>query len=93
MWRRPDTLVRTARAFSTRVAACRAAETAPPPGTPFYVFDRYAKRMQRDRAAERSAVKDGVVQPNTRGEPSRLTDYVREFGAECLSERLMVRAC
>ncbi|WFD34890.1 hypothetical protein MCUN1_001734 [Malassezia cuniculi] len=82
-------LTRGLRAFSSRAFVARAAETAPPPGTPYYVFDRYAKRMQRSRAAERGIIKDNAVQPDTRGEPSRLTDYVRDFGAECLAERLM----
>lgn len=46
---------------------------------PFQVFDRNAKRMQRDR----SAVKDS-------GEASRTVDYVREEVADRMLERLLV---
>ncbi|KAI0340873.1 S-adenosyl-L-methionine-dependent methyltransferase [Trametopsis cervina] len=45
---------------------------------PFQVFDRNAKRMQRDR----SAVKDS-------GEASRTVDYVREEVADRMLERLL----
>ena len=47
---------------------------------PYQVFDRNAKRMQRDRAAG----KDG-------GERSRTVDYVRDDIAEGMMERFMVR--
>lgn len=81
-------LLGSVRAFSVRALAARAAETSAPPGSAYYVFDRYAKQMQRNRAAERPLIQDGIVKPETRGEPSRLTDYVRDFGAESLAERL-----
>lgn len=59
-------------------------ETTPPPGAtvlaPYEVFDRNAKRMQRDRAS----VKDG-------GERSRLVDYLRREVAERVMERFEVR--
>ncbi|KAJ9093317.1 hypothetical protein QFC20_007140 [Naganishia adeliensis] len=51
----------------------------PPPAqatTPFEVFDRNAKRRQRDRAA----VRDG-------GEKSRVTDYLRSEVADRMAER------
>jgi NADH dehydrogenase [ubiquinone] 1 alpha subcomplex assembly factor 5 len=46
---------------------------------PFQVFDRHAKRLQKDRAAAR----DG-------GARSRTVDYVREEVAERLIERMLV---
>lgn len=55
----------------------------PPPSqasTPFEVFDRSAKRRQRDRAATR----DG-------GEKSRVTDYLRGEVADRMAERFEVR--
>lgn len=55
----------------------------PPPAqatTPFEVFDRNAKRRQRDRAA----VRDG-------GEKSRVTDYLRSEVADRMAERFEVR--
>jgi len=45
---------------------------------PYQVFDRNAKRLQRDRAATREG-----------GERSRTVDYVRENVADALIERLM----
>jgi NADH dehydrogenase [ubiquinone] 1 alpha subcomplex assembly factor 5 len=47
--------------------------------SPFAVFDRTAKRIQRDRAA----LKDG-------GESSRTVDYLRNEVAERMIERLLV---
>lgn len=47
--------------------------------SPFRVFDREVKRMQKDRAA---AFKDG--------EQSRTVDYVRNEVADRLSERFAV---
>lgn len=46
---------------------------------PFQVFDRNAKRMQKDRAATRNG-----------GEASRTVDYVRDEVAERMIERFMV---
>lgn len=46
---------------------------------PFQVFDRNAKRLQRDR----SVIKDG-------GHTSRTVDYVREEFADRMMERLLV---
>ena len=47
---------------------------------PYLVFDRHAKRLQKDR----SAINGG-------GERSRTVDYVRDEVADRLIERLMVR--
>lgn len=54
---------------------------APPPQatTPYEVFDRQAKRRQRDRAATREG-----------GEKSRLTDYLRAEVADRMFERFEV---
>lgn len=54
----------------------------PPPAqasTPFEVFDRNAKRRQRDRAATREG-----------GEKSRVTDYLRAEVADRMAERFEV---
>ncbi|KAF8897920.1 S-adenosyl-L-methionine-dependent methyltransferase [Infundibulicybe gibba] len=63
-------------------ALATAAGSSPPlnPGTtgPYEVFDRAAKRLQRDRAALRDA-----------GARSKTVDYVREEVAERMMERLM----
>lgn len=53
--------------------------TETPPLNPFQVFDRNAKRIQRDRAAAR----DG-------GERSRMVDYLRNEIADRMFERFMV---
>ncbi|TFK46889.1 S-adenosyl-L-methionine-dependent methyltransferase [Heliocybe sulcata] len=45
---------------------------------PYQVFDRYAKRLQKDRSATREG-----------GERSRTTDYVRNEVAERMIERLL----
>lgn len=50
----------------------------PKPNSPFTVFDRNAKQLQRSRAASRQ-----------NGQASRLTDYVREEAAANLAERLL----
>ena len=47
---------------------------------PFQVFDRRAKRLQKDRAATRNA-----------GESSRTVDYVRDEVADRMMERFLVR--
>lgn len=46
---------------------------------PFQVFDRNAKRLQKDRAVERDA-----------GVASRTVDYVRDEVADRMMERLLV---
>lgn len=46
---------------------------------PFQVFDRNAKRLQKDRAVERDA-----------GVSSRTVDYVRDEVADRMMERLLV---
>lgn len=55
----------------------------PPPSLntvgPYQVFDRNAKRMQRDRAAARN-----------QGAQSRVVDYVRDEVAERMMERFLV---
>lgn len=48
--------------------------------SPFRLFDRNAKRMQKDRAALRES-----------GERSRTVDYVRDEVADRLFERVLVR--
>ena len=57
--------------------------STPPPNPnsvgPFQVFDREAKRIQKDRAASRD-----------NGERSRTVDYVRESVADSMMERLLV---
>ena len=47
---------------------------------PFQVFDRNAKRMQKDRSAARNG-----------GERSRTVDYARDEIADRLIERMQVR--
>jgi NADH dehydrogenase [ubiquinone] 1 alpha subcomplex assembly factor 5 len=47
--------------------------------SPFRLFDRNAKRIQKDRAASRES-----------GERSRTVDYVREEVADRLFERVLV---
>lgn len=48
--------------------------------SPFRLFDRDAKRMQKDRAAVRDS-----------GDRSRTVDYVRDEVADRLLERVLVR--
>jgi NADH dehydrogenase [ubiquinone] 1 alpha subcomplex assembly factor 5 len=84
------TLVRNAFPCATRLSSAAVlsarsfaavAPGAPPPQatTPYEVFDRQAKRRQRDRAATR----DG-------GEKSRVTDYLRTEVADRMFERFEV---
>lgn len=57
---------------------------SPPPSLnsvgPYQVFDRNAKRMQKDRAGLRGG-----------GESSRVVDYVRDEVADRMMERFLVR--
>lgn len=53
--------------------------TSTPPLSPFEVFDRKTKQIQKDRAASR----DG-------GERSRIVDYLRTEVADRMFERFMV---
>ena len=65
-----------------RTLAAVSPSTSPPnPSTPgpFQIFDRVAKSLQKDRAAERKA-----------GEASRTVDYVRNEIADRMMERLLV---
>ncbi|KAJ9476123.1 hypothetical protein PHBOTO_006210 [Pseudozyma hubeiensis] len=65
----------------------------PKPNSPFTIFDRATKTMQKDRAALKPSVSqndaghafDGET---TRGEASRQTDYVRRAIAESLADRV-----
>ncbi|KAG6334860.1 hypothetical protein ID866_4220 [Astraeus odoratus] len=66
------------RARVTRTYASQAASSVQPHTSVYKVFDREAKRLQRDLAAER----DG-------GSRSRTVDYVRDEVAEGLMERLL----
>ena len=70
-------------------------QAAPAPNSPYMIFDREAKRMQRSRAALRRPVDESgtaYVDERHRGEVSRVTDYVRDMGAMSLAERLQVRS-
>jgi len=78
MYRRAATTATTA---TRRSFATVARGSFSPATTPYIVFDRPAKRIQRDRAA--------LAQD---GESSRTVDYVRAEVAERLIERFMVRA-
>ncbi|SAM86390.1 uncharacterized protein UBRO_08865 [Ustilago bromivora] len=65
----------------------------PKPNSPFTIFDRATKTLQKDRAALRplvSAQNDmhAFGADSTRGEPSRQTDYVRRAIAESLADRV-----
>lgn len=65
----------------------------PKPNSPFVIFDRAAKTLQKDRAAVRPTVsvqdgKHAFGADSTRGEPSRQTDYVRRAIAESLADRV-----
>jgi len=69
-------------------------QAAPAPNSPYMIFDREAKRMQRSRAAVRRPVDESgkaYMDESHRGEVSRVTDYVRDMGAMSLAERLQVR--
>lgn len=65
-------------ATSTASSSTNPAPGPPKPNSPFTIFDRSAKLLQRSRAA----VRDG-------GEASRLTDYVRDAAAANLAERIL----
>lgn len=58
--------------------------SSPPPSLntvgPYQIFDRNAKRMQKDRTALREG-----------GGPSRVVDYVRDEAADRMMERFLVR--
>jgi NADH dehydrogenase [ubiquinone] 1 alpha subcomplex assembly factor 5 len=56
-----------------------ASHSPPPRTTTYQIFDRAAKRLQKDRAAAR----DG-------GARSRTVDYVRDEVADRMMERLLV---
>ncbi|PWN54269.1 hypothetical protein IE53DRAFT_365591 [Violaceomyces palustris] len=84
---------------STTTAGRTSGSTNPAPGppkpnSPFTIFDRAAKTAQKDRAATRVALDvdgDGkliVGDEGTRGESSRVTDYVRKAMAENLADRV-----
>ena len=65
----------------------------PKPNSPFTIFDRAVKTLQKDRAVERPSVSpqdDGHAfdADSTRGEASRQTDYVRRAIAESLADRV-----
>lgn len=96
-WRRalgrPTVQVRlgAARQLVTSAAARQATPSAVPTPAAYQIFDRDVKCMQRSRAAARRPLNDAgtAYVPDQRGEPSRLTDYVRSAGAENLAERLL----
>ncbi|KAF8646391.1 hypothetical protein AX16_007257 [Volvariella volvacea WC 439] len=68
--------------YPLQTRAFAAVSSSPPPSftsvNPYQVFDRNAKRLQRDRAATRGG-----------GERSRTVDYVRDEVADRLMERFM----
>lgn len=71
-------LLRVARqVVPRRLARAFASET--PTASVYRVFDRTAKRTQKDRAASRHG-----------GQRSKTTDYVRDEVADRLMERLLV---
>lgn len=57
-----------------------ASAVAAPSNTPYRVFDRYAKYLQRERAVRKNA-----------GESSRRVDYIRDEVADRMLERFEVR--
>ncbi|SJX66554.1 uncharacterized protein SRS1_16782 [Sporisorium reilianum f. sp. reilianum] len=67
----------------------------PKPNSPFTIFDRAVKTLQKDRAALRPSVSaqddnggHAFGADSTRGEASRQTDYVRRAIAESLADRV-----
>jgi NADH dehydrogenase [ubiquinone] 1 alpha subcomplex assembly factor 5 len=63
----------------TRAFASESSSSFPPVTGVYQVFDRVAKRKQRDRAVSRDA-----------GVGSRTVDYVRDEVADRMMERLLV---
>ncbi|WFD32673.1 hypothetical protein MSPP1_003722 [Malassezia sp. CBS 17886] len=79
------------RVLSTGAAARQASPTAPPPNTPYHIFDRDSKVQQKTRAAlRRPATADGnaLADESQRGTQSRFTDYVRDAAAQDIAERI-----
>ncbi|EST06843.1 Pentatricopeptide repeat [Kalmanozyma brasiliensis GHG001] len=65
----------------------------PKPNSPFTIFDRAVKTLQKDRAAVRPSVSHTEQghefgADSTRGDASRETDYVRRAIAESLADRV-----
>ncbi|CDR99767.1 hypothetical protein [Sporisorium scitamineum] len=66
----------------------------PKPNSPFTIFDRAVKTLQKDRAALRPSVSaqddngHAFGADSTRGKASRQTDYVRRAIAESLADRV-----
>ncbi|KAN0062410.1 hypothetical protein ACQY0O_005294 [Thecaphora frezii] len=66
----------------------------PKPNSPFTIFDRSTKRAQKERAAQRKPIEVNasgaqvVGDEASRGEVSRVTDYVRNAIAESLADRV-----
>ncbi|WFD44336.1 hypothetical protein MPSI1_003003 [Malassezia psittaci] len=78
------------RSIATTSLLSQATPTNAPPNPAYTIFDRNAKQLQRTRAALRAPVgEDGIKDESVRGELSRKTDYVRDFAAENLAERLL----
>ncbi|KAK7696151.1 hypothetical protein QCA50_000802 [Cerrena zonata] len=82
----PSLLARCSKSLSRNAVPCirrlASISSSPSPNPtsvgPFQVFDREAKRIQKDRAASRD-----------NGERSRTVDYVRESVADSMMERLL----
>lgn len=76
---------------STSSAPPNPAPGAPKPNSPFVIFDRQAKVLQKSRAATRRALsEDGTQWKGEPGEPSRMTDYAKRHVAESVAERVLV---
>ncbi|PKI84990.1 hypothetical protein MVES1_001464 [Malassezia vespertilionis] len=76
--------------MSSSTRLLQATPTSTP--TPYRIFDRGAKEIQRSRAAIRRPVDNSGTafeDESKRGTLSRQTDYIREFCAQSLSERLL----
>lgn len=61
----------------------------PKPNSPFTIFDRNAKTLQKSRAAVRRSHDPTAQNPGEVGSASRTTDYVRMAAAQSLAERLL----
>ena len=80
------------RSLMTSALRWRATPSFASPQTPYHIFDRDTKCLQRSRAAVRRPLNEAgtafEADERRRGEVSRLTDYVRDAGAMSLAERL-----
>jgi NADH dehydrogenase [ubiquinone] 1 alpha subcomplex assembly factor 5 len=79
--------------MATRTLASHAPPFSQPPSSsaPFEVFDRQAKRAQKDRAAVRRGGVDEDGIGGLKGGRSRVVDYLKAEVAERMGERFEVR--